>query len=268
MITPKTLQNKNIILTGALGILGKHFSQALVNAGANLIIADLDQHQCENFAQTFSENSSQKIIPLAVDLAQESSIIHWREKIFEQFESIDVLINNAAIKSQNFFAPLENFPLQDWEEVMRVNVTGSFLCAREIGSHMAEKEKGNIINISSIYGMLGPDQRIYEGSWYENLGGNINTPLVYSASKGAIIAMTKYLATYWGNKGIRTNALVPGGVSSGQNSEFNAKYSQRVPLGRMAQPLDLTQALLFLASDASSYMNGQNLIIDGGLSAW
>lgn len=263
------LKDKNIVLTGALGILGQHFCSALVESGANLIIADLDQQACEQFAQQLSQKfPQQKILPLAVDLAQEASIIQWSNNIFRHTENVDVLINNAALKSQNFFAALESFPLSDWEAVMRVNVTACFLCAREIGTQMAKKEKGNIINVSSIYGLLGPDQRIYEGAHYENLGGAINTPLVYSASKGALIAMSRYLAAYWGNKGVRTNTLVPGGVSSGQNSDFNDKYSQRVPLGRMARFNDLTGALLFLASDASEYMNGQNLIIDGGLSAW
>jgi NAD(P)-dependent dehydrogenase (short-subunit alcohol dehydrogenase family) len=267
MTTP--LKDKNIVITGALGILGKHFCSALMSAGANLIIADLDQEACNTFAQQLSQEfPQQKILPLAVDLTQENSIIEWSSTIFRQIEKVDVLINNAAFKSPNFFAALEHFSLDDWEAVMRVNVTACFLCAREIGTKMAEEKKGNIINVSSIYGLLGPDQRIYEGSWYENLGGAINTPLVYSASKGALIAMSRYLAAYWGNKGVRTNTLVPGGVSSGQNSDFNEKYSQRVPLGRMARFDDLTGALVFLASDASEYMNGQNLIIDGGFSAW
>jgi NAD(P)-dependent dehydrogenase (short-subunit alcohol dehydrogenase family) len=264
-----SLHQKNIILTGATGILGQHFCRALATAGAHLIIADLDQNACDTFAKKLStEFPDIEIAPLAVDLADENSVIDWRKKIYSQFKKIDVLINNAACKSKNFFAPLKEFSLEDWNQVMDVNVTGAFLCAREIGSRMAEQGNGSIINIGSIYGVLGPDQRIYEGSWYEKLGGTINTPLVYSASKGALIAMTRYLATYWGHKGVRTNTLSPGGVSSGQNSEFSQKYSQRVPLDRMAQPDDLIGALLFLASDASAYVNGQNLLVDGGLSAW
>jgi NAD(P)-dependent dehydrogenase (short-subunit alcohol dehydrogenase family) len=263
------LDNKTIVLTGAVGILGQHFSKALAEAGANLVVADLHQSACETLAHTLAQQFPQnEIFPLSVDLTDENSVIDWSTLIFDRFKKVDVLINNAALKSKNFFAPLEKFSIEDWEAVMEVNVSGVFLCAREIGTRMAEQGYGNIINISSIYGLLGPDQRIYEGSWYEEMGGSINTPLVYSASKGALIAMTRYLAAYWGHQGVRTNTLTPGGVSSGQNSDFNEKYSQRVPLGRMAQPNDLIGGLLFLASDASAYVNGQNLIVDGGFSAW
>ena len=268
-LTQFELSGKNVVLTGAIGILGKHFSCALVDAGANLVIADRDQQACEEFAASLQRKfPHREILPLSVDLTDENSVIQWRKSIFNHFKNIQVLINNAATKSKNFFAPLEQFSLQDWKSVMQVNVTGVFLCAKEIGAKMAEQGSGSIINISSIYGLLGPDQRIYEGSWYEEMGGPINTPLVYSASKGAVIAMTRYLAAYWGNKGVRTNTLTPGGVASGQNNEFSKKYSERVPLGRMAEPTELIGALLFLASDASSYVNGQNLIVDGGFSAW
>jgi NAD(P)-dependent dehydrogenase (short-subunit alcohol dehydrogenase family) len=181
---------------------------------------------------------------------------------------VDVLINNAAAKSPHFFAPLESFPLEDWNQVMAVNVTGIFLAVRELGPTMAVKGKGSIINVSSIYGVVGPDQRIYEGSHYEDMGWTINTPLIYSTTKGAIISMTRYLATYWGPKGVRTNTLTPGGIYSGQNDAFNRKYSEKVPLGRMATAEDMVGALMFLASDASAYMNGQNIIVDGGWTAW
>ena len=151
---------------------------------------------------------------------------------------------------------------------MAVNVTGIFLAVRELGPSMVVKGKGSIINVSSIYGIVGPDQRIYEESHYEDMGGAINSPLIYSATKGAVISMTRYLATYWGPKGVRANTLTPGGVYSGQNDIFNRKYSERVPLGKMANAEDMVGALLFLASDASAYMNGQNIIVDGGWTAW
>lgn len=262
------LDDKIIVVTGGTGILGKLYCRRLSEAGAKVIIADLDAGKCEKLADDITKDTGNTAIGRAVDLSNEQSVISWAKGIINEFKYIDVLINNAATKSSNFFAPLENYSLEDWNKVMAVNVTGIFLSSREIGKIMAERGSGNIINISSIYGVVGPDQRIYEGSWYEEMGGAINTPLIYSATKGAVVAMTRYMATYWGAKGVRTNTLTPGGVSSGQNETFDEKYSEKVPLGRMAKADEMVGALLFLASDASSYMNGQNIIIDGGWTAW
>lgn len=262
------LTNQVVVVTGGTGILGSLYCKRLAEVGAKVIISDIDEEKCQSLASEINELFPDSSIGIPVNLVDENSVKLWAKTILEQFNNIDVLVNNAATKSPNFFKPLEDFPLQDWNFVMSVNVTGMFLATREIGSIMANRGKGSIINISSIYGIVGPDQRIYEGSWYEDLGGEINTPLIYSATKGAVVSMTKYLATYWGHRGVRTNTLTPGGVASGQNSTFEQKYSARVPLGRMAQAEELVGALLFLASDASSYVNGQNIIVDGGLTSW
>jgi len=262
------LKNKIIIVTGGTGILGKLYCERLAQAGATVIISDLDDKKCDELAELITTKTNVKAYGRKVDLSQEQSVIEWAAGLINEFGAIDVLINNAATKSKNFFAPLESFPLDDWNKIISVNVTGIFLASREIGRNMSKTRKGNIINISSIYGIVGPDQRIYEGSWYEEMGGEINTPLIYSATKGAVVAMTKYMATYWGNQGIRTNTLTPGGVSSGQNEIFDSKYSNKVPLGRMANADEMVGALIFLASDASSYVNGQNIVVDGGWTAW
>lgn len=261
------LDKKYVVVTGGTGLLGSLYCRRLAEAGARVIIADIDQLKCRQLAEEITSNDH-VAIGMAVDLANEQSVIQWARGIIETYGIPDVLINNAATKSPSFFAPLAEFTIDDWNKVMSVNVTGMFLTARELGSAMAIRERGSIINVSSMYGVVGPDQRIYEGSWYEEMGGAINTPLVYSVSKGAVIAMTKYLATYWGAKGVRTNTLTPGGVSSGQNSVFEEKYSSRVPLGRMAKAEEMVGAILFLASDASSYVNGQNIVVDGGWTAW
>lgn len=263
-----TLKNKLAVVTGGTGILGSLFCLRMAEAGARVIVADIDPVRCEKLADEITEKTGTEAYGFAVDLRDESSVNGWAGNILKQHQRVDIIVNNAAAKSPGFFAPLDKFTLEDWNAVSAVNVTGLFLVVRELGPSMADRGNGSIINISSIYGVVGPDQRIYEGSWYEELGGAINTPLVYSATKGAVVAMTKYLATYWGPKGVRTNTLTPGGVSSGQNSIFSEKYSSRVPLGRMASSEDMVGALLFLASDASSYVNGQNIIIDGGLTAW
>jgi NAD(P)-dependent dehydrogenase (short-subunit alcohol dehydrogenase family) len=262
------LDGKVAVVTGGTGILGSLYCRSLAEAGASVIIADLDPVRCDQLAAEINGSVRGAAVGAAVDLGSEISVKAWAAGILRDKEKIDIVINNAATKSPSFFAPLGEFPLEDWNHVMGVNITGMFLVVRELGPVMVARGVGSIINVSSIYGVVGPDQRIYEGSWYEELGGAINTPLVYSVSKGAVIAMTRYLAAYWGPHGIRTNTLTPGGVSSGQNSVFSEKYSARIPLGRMAQAEDMVGALLFLASDASSYVNGQNIIVDGGLTAW
>jgi NAD(P)-dependent dehydrogenase (short-subunit alcohol dehydrogenase family) len=191
-------------------------------------------------------------------------------QVVSDFGKIDILHNNAASKSDDlnaYFSPFENYSLHEWRKVMSVNIDGMFLMAQSVGNQMIKQgQGGSIIQTASIYGVAAPDQRIYEGSSF--LGREINTPAVYSASKAAVIGLTKYLATYWAEKGIRVNTLSPGGTESGQNKEFNNRYSARVPLGRMANANEMVGALIYLASDASSYVTGQNLIVDGGLNSW
>lgn len=200
------------------------------------------------------------------DITSPEAVRLLRDRIRKGQGDPDVLINAVAWKSEHFFEPFERFPLQDWNEVMAVNATGVMLTCQAFGGDMAARGKGSIVNFLSIYGVVAPDQRIYEGSEYE--GKAINTPAVYSASKAAVWGLTLYLAAYWGHRGVRVNAVTPGGVYSGQNETFVKKYGQRVPLGRMAEKDEISGAVLFLASDASSYVTGQNLIVDGGLTAW
>jgi len=262
------LAGKTVVVTGGTGILGRLYCKRLAEAGAQVVIADLDEHKCARLAEEIIEETGGRAIGIPVDLSIEDSVKGWAREVLDKCDYVDVLVNNAATKSPNFFAPLEDFPLPDWNHVIDVNITGMFLAVRELGPSMVRRGRGSIINVSSIYGIVGPDQRIYEGSWYEEMGGQINTPLVYSVTKGAVVAMTRYLATLWGSKGVRTNTLTPGGVFSGQNNVFYEKYSLKVPMGRMAHADEMVGALIFLASDASSYVNGQNIIVDGGWTAW
>lgn len=262
------LDGKVAVVTGGAGILGKGYCRALAEYGAEVIIADMNQDSCDALAASISSDTGAKVHGMAVNLSLESSITDWAKSILDKHGKVDVLMNNAAAKAEGFFAPLENYSLQTWRDVMAVNVDAVFLATRELGPGMAKRGSGSIINVSSIYGVVAPDQRIYEGSWYPELGGAINTPMIYSASKGAVISMTRYLATYWGARGVRCNCITPGGVASGQNEEFDKRYSARVPMGRMGKANDMVGALLYLASDASSYVNGQNLIVDGGWTTW
>ena len=190
-------------------------------------------------------------------------------EVEEKLGPVDILHNNAATKgsdTKEFFATVENCTLDNWNEIMAVNLDGLFLVAQAVGTKMAERGEGSIIQTGSIYGAMAPDQRIYKGSSY--LGQKINTPPVYSASKAGVIGLTKYLSAYWAASGVRVNSLSPGGVQSGQNKVFEQQYSSRVPLNRMAEPDEMVSTLIFLASNASSYITGQNIMVDGGLSCW
>jgi len=256
-----SLKGKNIVLTGAAGILGSEFSKILLNHGARLIGVD-NRENPESIRDIKDKNFNY----YCFDITQKEEWINLRDTLTKKNISVDVLINGAATKSENFFESFENFSLKEWEEVMEVNVTGTMLACQTFGPLMAKKNSGSIINFLSIYGIVGPDQRIYDGSYY--LGKEINTPAIYSTSKAAVFGLTKYLATYWGKNNVRVNAITPGGIYSGQNEVFQEKYSYRVPLNRMGKSEDLFGALIFLASDASSYITGQNLIVDGGLTVW
>lgn len=257
------------VVTGGSGILGRYFTAALADFGANVVVADIDGSAASALAAELSERFSVSTLGIAVDVSEPASVEIMAEAVEAQLGPIDILHNNAATKGSNldaFFDPVERFTPETWREIMAVNLDGMFYVAQAIGSRMAARGKGSIIQTASIYGVTAPDQRIYEGSEY--LGRPINTPAVYSTSKAGVMGLTKYLATYWATKGVRVNALTPGGVESGQNDNFRNRYSARVPMGRMANPEEMASALVFLASDASSYITGQNIIIDGGLSCW
>jgi len=263
-----SLKNKVAIVTGALGLIGKNHCEALAEAGANVVVCDLDKTECNNFAG----NLPQKSVGISADITLKDSVIELKNKTLKEFGRIDILVNNAAINDM-FENPqaaaeqskFENYPLEMWKNSLNVNVTGMFICSQVIGTEMAKQNKGSIINIASTYGMVAPDQSLYinpDGtqSFYKSAA--------YPVTKGAVISFTKFLAAYWGDKNVRVNTLSPGGVENKQDDYFIENYSNRTPLKRMAQPNDYKGALIFLASDASDYMTGANLVIDGGWTAW
>ena len=254
-----------VILTGGAGILGTRMAMALVMHGARVAVVDRDRARLDKALAAISAPSD-VCRAFEADITDRASLELLRDEIESLWAPVEVLANNAAFKSENFFAPFEDFPLADWNEVFAVNLTAAMLACQVFGSGMARRGRGSIINTLSIYGVAAPDQRIYEGSLYE--GRAINTPAVYSASKAGLWGLTKYLSSYWGGAGVRVNAITPGGVFSGQNDTFVARYSARVPMGRMAEQDEMSGALVFLASDASSYMTGQNIVVDGGLTVW
>ncbi|BBB12196.1 SDR family oxidoreductase [Sphingopyxis sp. FD7] len=261
----RPLSGKLVVLTGAGGIIGRVAAERFVRGGARLVMVD----RCERAlgaARDALQEDKAAAFAMPCDLTDPIQVAELAASVEARHGPVDALFNNVAGKSKNIFAPFEHFPLDEWNEVMATNLTTAMLCCQHFGSLMAARGRGTIVNTLSIYGIVAPDQRIYEGAEYE--GRAINSPAVYSAAKAGLWGLTKYLATYWGSKGVRVNAVTPGGVFSGQNETFVGRYSARVPMGRMAKAEEIADAMLFLASDGASYINGQNIVVDGGLTAW
>jgi len=262
-----SLKDKTAIVTGALGLLGKKHCEALAGAGANVVVADIN----ESAARDFAASLGQRHLGLKVDVTSEDSLKVAKEAILTKFGTIDILVNNAAINDMfenpgmaKELSAFENYPLDAFKKSLDVNVTGVFLASQVFGTVMAEQGGGSIINIASTYGIVGPDQSIYRNECGEQ---TFYKSAVYPVTKGAVINFTRFLAAYWGNKGIRVNTLSPGGVENGQNEFFIQNYSAKTLLGRMAHANDYQGALIFLASGASAYMTGANLVVDGGWTA-
>ena len=257
------LSGKVVIITGAAGNLGSRYAVGLSQFGANVVLADIDYIKCKQMAKKIKEKYLTDPEPIKLDLTKKKSISNVVSKVLKKYSKIDVLINNAAYQGNDKIrkTSFENLSLDDWNKSISVNLTGVFLMCQQVGKIMKKQKQGNIINIGSTYGLVAPDQRIYGDSGQ-------NAAAFYSASKGGVINLTRYLASYWNRTGIRVNTLTPGGVGNNQKSNFIKKYSNKTMLGRMAKKDEYVSAILFLSSDASSYMTGSNLIIDGGWTAW
>ena len=261
------MQDKNVILTGSSGRLGTEYAHILSEAGANVILVDIDSKNNHKLEQTLKKKFNTKIISYVLDISDQKSVKKLKKEILKKFGRLDILINNAffnpsinqTLKTKKF----ETFPLDVWNKVVGTNLTGLFVCTQELGSMMVKQKSGVIVNISSIYGLVGADQRIYGDS-------GLNSQPSYAATKGAIVNLTRYLAAYWHGKNIRVNTMTLGGVldKSYMKNSFIKKYSEKTILGRMANKNEYNAALLFLVSDASSYMTGSNLVIDGGWTTW
>lgn len=262
-----SLENKIAVVTGACGLLGKEHCRALADAGAKVVVADIDENKCRDFASQLGNTH----LGVGMNVADSTSLQNAKEAILKKYKTIDILVNNAAINDM-FENPLaaaeqskfENYPLTLWEKSLQVNVTGMFLCSQILGSVMAEKMQGSIINIASTYGIVAPDQNIYKDKTGKQ---QFYKSVSYPVTKGAVISFTKFLASYWGEKNVRVNTLSPGGVENNQDEYFKSNYSNRTLLKRMAAPSDYRGAIVFLASDASAYMTGANLVVDGGWTA-
>lgn len=260
---------RTVIVTGGAGLLGREYGRALVEAGAQVVLADVAGDDVVQVAAALDGPGC--AIGVGVDVASEDSVAALVRLTLERFGRIDGLVNNAALnpavdadRAAPLDLPFERYPLALWDRALAVNLTGMFLCAREVAPTMRAQGSGAVINVSSTYGLVGPDQRLYD----DGHGFRQYKPVDYSVTKSAVIGFTRYLAAYWAGTGIRVNTLTPGGVHSRQPEDFVARYSARTPLGRMANRQEYCGALLFLLSGASSYMTGANLVVDGGWTAW
>jgi NAD(P)-dependent dehydrogenase (short-subunit alcohol dehydrogenase family) len=266
------LEGRVAIVTGALGLLGRQHCDCLAQAGAHVVALDLDEARCAELARELTARHGHPALGLGADIVSQPALEKARERILARFDRIDVIVNNAAQDDKvaaDSGGPnlrrFEHYPVEQFRRALDVNVTGTFLTCQVFGAALAEQKRGSIINVASTYGLVAPDQRLYrepDGSqtFYKSAA--------YPTSKGAVLAFTRFLAAYWGNVGVRVNALCPGGVRAEQPEHFITAYAERTPLARMAEAHDYRGALLFLASDASRYMTGAALVVDGGFTTW
>lgn len=269
------LAGKTVLVVGGRGYLGQKFCAALDEFGATVFSADLSAQSSASRKAPAAE-TKENIRQFDVDVTDKESVCHLVERVIEETLRIDVLVYCVTAKTDDFYLPYTEYSLESWQKVIRAEMDGLFLITQEVGRYMEAAAQGNIILLSSIYGVVGNDQRIYEGSNLSELYADngteenkIYSPASYPAVKGAVISLTRYLAAYWEGKNIRVNCVSPGGVfHPGENEEFVKKYNYHVPLGRKATVEEISSAVVFLASDASSYINGHNLVVDGGWTAW
>ncbi len=252
------LENRVVVLTGACGLIGKILSEALKERGARLALVDLPAAHPEEFAARVGGES----YGIAGDVSKSESVTNLVERVLQRFGRVDVLINNHQYKPEGFTsAKAETFPEQLWDSIVDVNLKGTFLTCRDFGRVMLDQGKGSIINVASTYGVVSSDPSLYRGN-------SLGNPVAYSASKGGVIMLSKYLGAYWAARGVRVNCITPHGVLNSQDPAFVELFSAKSPMRRLMKAEEIVGAVVFLASDASSYATGSNLLIEGGWTAW
>jgi NAD(P)-dependent dehydrogenase (short-subunit alcohol dehydrogenase family) len=267
------LTGRVAVITGGAGLLGTKHAEIIAAAGGLPVLLDLPRAKPEAAAALIATKYGVEATGLAADITQLAEVENVRDDLLARFGRVDILINNAANNPKvesggsKAWSRLENFPLEVWNDDLRVGLTGAFLCSRVFGAEMAKRGKGVILNIASDLAVIAPDQRLYRQEGVREDQQPVK-PVTYSVVKTGLIGLTRYLATYWATSGVRVNAISPGGVFNNQPEAFLAELHQRIPLARMAQADEYQGSILFLCSDASSYMTGANLVVDGGRTCW
>jgi NAD(P)-dependent dehydrogenase (short-subunit alcohol dehydrogenase family) len=255
------LGSRVIVITGACGLIGRAFVEACAQFGANVVLADIAASEPVEKAAALEKKHGRKMIGVVVDVADKDSVIALKNETLKAFGRIDGLINGHQNKSHLVFEPFENVSEENWDTVIEVNLKGTFLLCQIIGSYMAEQGKGSIINIPSTYSVVAPNQNLYKGT-------QMGCPAAYSASKGGIDALSQYLATYWAAKGVRVNMITPHGVWNNHEAQFEKNFANFSPLQRMSYNHEVSSAAIYLLSDASTYVTGHNMLVEGGWTAW
>jgi NAD(P)-dependent dehydrogenase (short-subunit alcohol dehydrogenase family) len=270
------LTGRTALVTGAGGLLGRQHVAALSEAGARVVVTEIGLAQAEAAVAALKQSTpSADLIALALDVTSQDSVRAANEQLAGRGVTVDILVNNAAIDPKVTSSPgvmhssrFEAFPVPQWQTEIAVGLTGAMLCAQEFGGQMARRGRGVILNIASDLGVIAPDQRLYRQPHVMREEEQPVKPVTYSVIKHGLIGLTKYLATYWADHGVRVNAISPGGVFNNQDPAFVERLTRLIPMGRMADVEEYRAAVQFLCSDASSYMTGQNLVMDGGRSVW
>jgi len=267
------LTGRVAVITGGTGLLGLRHAEAILGAGGTAILVDIRTSEGHPRVAELKRRHGDNLHVIRADITQPAHVEKVLAEVLALHGRVDILINNAANNPKMEgtgaieFSRLEHFPLKQWDADLAVGLTGAFLCSQIIGTEMARRRSGVILNIASDLAVIAPDQRLYRRDDVPEDRQPVK-PVTYSVVKTALLGLTRYLATYWADAGVRVNALSPGGVANGQPELFVQKLAERIPLGRMARADEYMGVVLFLCSDASSYMTGTNLIVDGGRSCW
>jgi NAD(P)-dependent dehydrogenase (short-subunit alcohol dehydrogenase family) len=266
------LGGRVIVITGAAGLLGRHHAMAVAEMGGIPVLADMDEAGSKNVVREIAARFGVDALALLLDITDLSAVERARDTVMGRYGRVDGLVNNAAnnpkVESGNdSWTRLEQFPLDLWNKDLLIGLTGAFLCARVFGTEMASRGGGAIVNIASDLALIGPDQRLYRRDGVSDAAQPVK-PVSYSVVKAGLMGLTRYLATYWADRKVRVNAICPGGVYAGQDDAFVARLTNLIPLGRMANQDEYQAAIVFLLSDASAYMTGASVVMDGGRTAW
>lgn len=267
------LTGRVAIVTGGAGLLGSKHAEAIAEMGGVPVLLDVDSEGAEAHAREVAATFGSKAMGFGTDITRPHEVENALERVLDAHGRVDILINNAAhnpkveTRGEAPWSRLEALPLEAWERDLAVGLTGAFLCSRVFGAEMARRGRGVILNVASDLALIGPDQRIYREPSLPNEKQPVK-PVTYSVVKSGLLGLTRYLATYWAERDVRVNAISPGGVAAQQEETFVERLTSLIPLGRMAEPDEYKAAIVFLVSDASSYMTGANLVIDGGRTAW